>query len=228
MQLVTITLQLSYNIVTTTHIKKQLTSPSAPHEGGMWEAAVKSMKHHLKRVIGKQKYSLKGISALTASVEACLNARPLCALSDDADDFEALSPAHLGRSMKLPLHERIDAPNVKSLKTLYQEMQFQIQGFWKQWSDDYLQALTQLPKWRKAYENMKVGQLVIIKNENVPPTYWAMGRITHTHAGDDGKVRSVTLKTQAGTLERSIRKLCVLPSDVELEYWNNSEKMQVD
>lgn len=69
-------------------------TPSAPHEGGIWEAAVKSMKHHLKRVIGAQKYSWRAMSALTTSIEACLNSRPLCALSDDADDFDALSPAH--------------------------------------------------------------------------------------------------------------------------------------
>lgn len=107
-------------------------------------------------------------------------------------------------------------------------MQFQVQAFWKQWFDSYLQDLAQLPKWREAYENLKVGQLVIIKHENVPPTYWPMGRITHTHCGSDGKVRSVTLKTQSGTLERSIRKLVVLPRDIELEYWNSAKEMQTD
>lgn len=25
--------------------------PSAPHFGGLWEAGIKSMKHHLKRII---------------------------------------------------------------------------------------------------------------------------------------------------------------------------------
>ncbi|XP_045479819.1 uncharacterized protein LOC123684569 [Harmonia axyridis] len=30
-------------------------SPSSPHFGGLWEAAVKSAKHHLTRVIGEQK-----------------------------------------------------------------------------------------------------------------------------------------------------------------------------
>lgn len=57
--------------------------PSAPHEGGVWEAAVKQMEHHLKRVIGVQKYSFQGMATLLAGVEACLNSRPLCKMSDD-------------------------------------------------------------------------------------------------------------------------------------------------
>jgi transposase InsO family protein len=27
-------------------------TPQAPHQGGLWEAAVKSMKHHLRRILG--------------------------------------------------------------------------------------------------------------------------------------------------------------------------------
>lgn len=196
-------------------------TPSAPHEGGIWEAAVKSMKHHLKRVMGVQKYSLQGITTLLTSVEACLNSRPLCALSDDHEDTEALSPAHflIGRSLRLPMHEVTSSPPY-SLKRLFMQLQFQIQAFWKKWSNDYLHSLTQMPKWRHEIENLKVGQLVLIKSDNIPPTYWAMGRIKQTHEGTDGKVRSVTVKTQLGELSRSIRKLCVLPSDIERSYWN--------
>lgn len=196
-------------------------TPSAPHEGGIWEAAVKSMKHHLKRVMGTQKYSIQGITTLLTSIEACLNSRPLCKLSDDPNDLEALTPAHftIGRPLKLPIHEKADKPPYNA-KRLFMQLQFQIQAFWKQWSRDYLQSLTQLPKWREEHENVKIGQLVLIKSDNIPPTYWAMGRITHVSKGSDEKVRSVTLKTHSGTLERSIRKLCILPSDVELSYWN--------
>lgn len=195
-------------------------TPSAPHEGGIWEAAVKQMKYHLKRVIGVQKYSFQSMSALLASVEACLNSRPLCALSDDPDDDEALTPAHflIGRALKSPLFEETSEPP-RTARRLFLQLQFQVQDFWKKWSNDYLHSLTQLPKWRQEQQNIKVGQIVIIKADNLPPTYWAMGRVTRIYKGNDDKVRSVALKTQTGELERSIRKICVLPSDLELSYW---------
>lgn len=148
----------------------QFINPCAPHEGGIWEAAVKSMKHHLKRVMGSQRYSIQGISTLLASVEACLNSRPLCALSDDPDDLEMLTPAHflIGRSLQLPLHEKAETPP-GTAKHLFFQMQFQLQALWKQWSNAYLHTLTQLPKWRSEQENLKIGQLVLIKTDNIPP-----------------------------------------------------------
>lgn len=181
------------------------------------------MKHHLKRVIGSQRYSLHGINTLLVGIEACLNSRPLCALSDDVNDCEALTPAHfvLGRSLKMPLHDK-SAYHENSLKRLCKAAQIQTHAFWKLWSEDYLQSLMQLPKWREEHDNMIEGQLVLLKSENIPPTYWAMGRVIKTHKGIDGKVRSVTLKTQSGELDRSIRKLCVLPVDVEVEHLERS------
>lgn len=173
-------------------------TPSAPHDGGVWKAAVKSMKYHLKRVMGSQKYSLQGITTLLTSVETCLNSKPL----------------------RFPMHEKAEE-NHGSLQKLFKYSQIQIQLFWKQWSNEYLHTLMQMLKWREEQKNLEEGQLVLIKSDNVPPTYWAMGKIVKTHVGADAKVRSITLCTQTGELERSIRKLCVLPSDVELQYWRN-------
>lgn len=65
--------------------------PSAPHFGGIWEA-VKSVKHHLRRVLGDAILTYEEMSTLLAQVEACLNSRPLQALSDDPDDTAALTP----------------------------------------------------------------------------------------------------------------------------------------
>lgn len=75
------------------------------------------------------------------------------------------------------------------------------------------------PKLREAQQNIKLGQLVLLKNENMPPTYWPMGRVIEARTASDGKVRQVRLQMQNGTLERSIRKLCVLPTDDELGHW---------
>ncbi|XP_025155716.1 uncharacterized protein LOC112588803 [Harpegnathos saltator] len=68
--------------------------PSAPHFGGLWEAGVRSVKHHLRRVIGEQALTFEEFATLLARIEACLNSRPLCPLTDDPQDLEALTPGH--------------------------------------------------------------------------------------------------------------------------------------
>ncbi|XP_011262404.2 uncharacterized protein LOC105255050 [Camponotus floridanus] len=67
---------------------------SALHFGGIWEAAVKSMKHHLRRVIGDAILTLEEMATLLSQVEACLNSRLLQAMTDDAEDLTALTPGH--------------------------------------------------------------------------------------------------------------------------------------
>lgn len=73
------------------HIRWKFNPPSAPHFGGIWEAAVKSVKHHLRRVLGDAKPTYEEMSTLT-QIEACLNSRSLQVLSDDRDDFAVLTP----------------------------------------------------------------------------------------------------------------------------------------
>ncbi|XP_031638197.1 uncharacterized protein LOC116350532 [Contarinia nasturtii] len=213
-------------------------TPSAPHEGGIWEAAVKQMKHHLKRVIGVQKYSFQGITALLAGVEACLNSRPLCKLSDDPDDQKPLTPAHflIGRPLKLPMYEKADSPPY-SLKRLYVQLQFQIQAFWKQFSNDYIQSLSQLPKWKTEQTNLKIGQLVVVKADNIAPTYWAMGRIMQIHKGEDGKLEpfsdlSIEEEIQSNSTT-PLNKMTIPEIDVqetqfdEFNYWRYSPYLMV-
>ncbi|XP_055309642.1 uncharacterized protein LOC129573281 [Sitodiplosis mosellana] len=193
-------------------------TPSAPHQGGLWEAAVKQMKHHMKRIIGTEKYSYEAISTLLAEIEACMNSRPICAMSDDPDDLTALTPSHflIGEPIKLPLPSRHDL-TPKMAVGLFKELQSRTNSFWQRWSEEYLSTLMERPKWREEQKNLRPGQLVLIKNENLAPTYWPMGRILQTKKSDDGCVRSVKVKTHNGALERPVQKLVVLPVDEELE-----------
>ena len=68
--------------------------PAAPRFGGIWEAAVKGVKFHLKRVIGETLLTFEEMSTLLVQIEACLNSRPLTPLTDDASDLTALTPGH--------------------------------------------------------------------------------------------------------------------------------------
>ncbi|XP_036341216.1 uncharacterized protein LOC118750587 [Rhagoletis pomonella] len=67
-------------------------TPSAPHQGGLWEAAVKSAKHHLVRCVGSQIMWHSQFQTLDTRIEACLNSRPITPLYDDPEDKFALSP----------------------------------------------------------------------------------------------------------------------------------------
>ncbi|KMQ88302.1 hypothetical protein RF55_12237 [Lasius niger] len=76
--------------------------PGAPHFGGLWEAGVKSVKYHLRRILGEHKLTYEEMATLLSQIEACLNSRPLNALSNDPSDLAALAPGHLliGESLK--------------------------------------------------------------------------------------------------------------------------------
>ena len=68
--------------------------PASPDFGGLREAAVRSMKLHLRRVIGDQILTFVEYSTLLCKIEACLNSRPLIPLADDASELEPLTSAH--------------------------------------------------------------------------------------------------------------------------------------
>lgn len=66
--------------------------------------------------------------------------------------------------------------------------------------------------------NIKLGALVVLKDDNLPPLQLTMGRIVEVFPGKDDTVRVVNVKTSSGTYLRSIHKLCPLPTATDLEY----------
>lgn len=69
-------------------------TPAAPHQDGIYEAAVKSIKHHLKRIVGPRIMEYRQFETLLCSIEAVLNSHPLTSLTDDPNDIQALTPGH--------------------------------------------------------------------------------------------------------------------------------------
>jgi len=51
--------------------------PGTPHFGGKWEAGVKSVKYHLKRIMGNQVLTYEEMTTMLTQIEAILNSRPL-------------------------------------------------------------------------------------------------------------------------------------------------------
>ena len=75
--------------------------PRAPHSGGLWEAAIKRAKKHLRRVMGKCVLNYEELETLFCQIEMVLNSRPISSLSDDPKDELPLTPADLCMGAKL-------------------------------------------------------------------------------------------------------------------------------
>lgn len=193
-------------------IKWKFNPPSAPHFGGLWEAAVKSAKHHIRRVLGESMLTFEEMSTFLAQVEACLNSLPLQALTDDPEDVTALTPGHflIGSAVNaIPEPSLIDVASNRLSR--WQYLQQMRDHFWERWSREYLTTLLHRPKWWKTGEEMTVGRLCLIRSDNTPPTRWSLARVIAVHPGTDGIVRVVTLRTASTMLKRSVTKLVPLP-----------------
>ncbi|XP_029171127.1 uncharacterized protein LOC114945863 [Nylanderia fulva] len=205
-------------------IRWHFNPPAAPHFGGLWEAAVKSTKFHLRRVIGDTTLTFEELSTLLTQIEACLNSRPLQALSDDPDDTSALTPGHFiigAPLLAIPEPSRIGQSS--STLSRWHHLQLMRDHFWQRWSAEYVHGLNPRTKWVKAEAAPHVGDLCIIRSELTPPTRWPLARITRLHPGDDGVVRVVSVRTATSEFVRPIVKLVMLPGADRIPDTNNAD-----
>ncbi|KAM8702432.1 hypothetical protein ACLKA7_001763 [Drosophila subpalustris] len=132
-------------------------------------------------------------------------------MSNDPTDTTALTPAHflIGETLTAPPDVNADR-NEKSLLKRWELVSRLKQGFWKQWSEEYLQELQARHKWKTVNANIKEDMLVLIKEDNIPVMSWPMGRIVKTYPGQDNHVRVVDVKTASGIFKRPITRLAPL------------------
>lgn len=83
----------------TLNIDWKFIPPASPHFGELWEAGVRSCNTHLKRTLADRCHTWEEMSTILCAVEASMNSRSLCPLSDDPNDLNALTPNHFLRGI---------------------------------------------------------------------------------------------------------------------------------
>ncbi|XP_045483201.1 uncharacterized protein LOC123688642 [Harmonia axyridis] len=194
-------------------IKWSFNPPSGPHFGGLWESGIKSVKSHLLRIIGDQILTYEEFYTVLRQIEALLNSRPLCPLSNDPNDISALTPGHFLTLAPLTALPEPDLSHLSMGRLSRWQLLTRIhQDFWKQWHLEYLNTLQQRKKWfDKTTDCLSIGTLVLIKDDQLPPLRWRLGRIEKLHHGADKIARVASVRTTQGILQRPVVKLYPLP-----------------
>ncbi|XP_043597319.1 uncharacterized protein LOC122574157 [Bombus pyrosoma] len=158
--------------------------PHTPHFGGLWEAAVKSFKYHLRRVVGNELLTFEQFNTLIIEIESILNSRPLTPISTDPADLLALTPGHflIGDSLT-SLRERNFRDIPSNRLSRWQHIQQLKQHFWNRWHKEYLNELTNRTKWGKGGHSIQEGTIVILREDNVPSMQWPLGRVIKVYPG---------------------------------------------
>lgn len=205
-----------------------MNAPSSSHAGGAWERQIRTVRSVLSKVLAQSAGRLDDASLRTFLYEAMyiVNSRPLTVNNiSDPTSSEPLTPNHLITmkcAVPLPPPGKFVQEDVYATKR-WRRVQYLSEQFWNRWRKEYLANLTLRQRWHAPRRNMKVGDTVIVKDENIPRNEWTLGRVVDVHKGDDGLVRKVSLQVgdkklgkrgerlhKPSIIQRPIQKLVVL------------------
>ena len=201
--------------------------PHASHMGGVWERQICTVRSILASMLDHSGAQLdeESLRTLMYEVSAIINSRPLTTNTlNDPTSLEPLTPNHLltqKSKVLLPPVGVFEAPDVYSSKR-WRRTQYLANAFWTRWKKEYLQNLQTRQKWVSPSRNLKVDDVVLVKDDERPRNQWQLARVIRTTNDDDGFVRKVKVITGASlnnngkrmgplaTLQRPVHKLVLL------------------
>ena len=101
--------------------------------------------------------------------------------------------------------------------------------FWNRWKKEFLQTLQTRQKWIKRQRNLQIGDVVLVRDDDLPRNQWKLARVEETLPSEDSYVRKVTVAIgthlldgrgrrthEVQRLERPIHKLVlIVPQEQE-------------
>jgi hypothetical protein len=129
----------------------------------------------------------------------------------DPSEPEPLTPYHFILGSPHP-HRAPDTEEAFDglTRRKWKQAQFIVDQYWRRWMKEYLPTLIERKKWEKTVRPIRVGDVVMIMDENSRRGDWLIGSVTKVFPGSDGVVRAATVKTERSELTRPVVKLCFI------------------
>jgi hypothetical protein len=174
-----------------------------PAFNGAAERLIKEVKRALLAVMSNVTINDKTFRCALIQIEDIINQRPLTNLPATPDDFAPLTPNYL---LKLhPGYEFMSSqnPSQEMAENYIQKALLISKKLMSRWYKEYLPTITLNTKPKLKDAGLRIGNLVIYCDCNLPPRKWPIGIITDTYEGRDGVVRVCDLKLKSGVVLKS-------------------------
>ncbi|XP_068757566.1 uncharacterized protein [Montipora capricornis] len=124
--------------LTQNSVKWVFNPPAGSHHGGVWERCIRTVNAICK----EQTMDDQALSTLMCEVETIINGQPITKVSDDPNNFEALTPNHLlllrtGAPFPPGLFNKTDC----YVRRRRRQVQYLSNVFWHRWLKEYLPTL---------------------------------------------------------------------------------------
>ncbi|XP_056014939.1 uncharacterized protein LOC130052845 [Ostrea edulis] len=136
------------------------------------------------------------LATFLCEVCAIINSRPIAPISSDPDEPMILTPSMIltGNVHFLPVvSDSLSQQDV--FRAQWKRVQVLADIFWNQWRKQYLAILQSRRKWKWRTRNIKVNDVVLLKDSAENRINWPMGIIDRVFPSDDGMVRKVVVRT---------------------------------
>ncbi|XP_051792767.1 uncharacterized protein LOC127530320 [Acanthochromis polyacanthus] len=205
-----------------------MNAPHSSHTGGVWERQIRTVRNVLRATLSLSAGRLDDASLRTFFYEAMaiVNNRPLTVDNlSDPDSPAPLTPNHL-LTMKsvtaLPPPGRFIREDMYARKR-WRHVQYLTEQFWSRWKREYLSQIATRQRWHTPRRNLKVGDIVVEKADDLPRNEWRLAKVVETVTDTDGLVRRVKIRLgdqkigkegqrseRPSIVERPVQKLIVL------------------
>jgi len=194
------------------HFSFKMNVPHASHMGGIWERQIRSVRTILAAILYKNGQQLDDESLRTYmyEVSAVVNSRPLTV--ENLND--PLSAPPLTPSQLLTMKSTVVVPppgnflrNDLYSRKYWRRVQHLANEFWSRWRAEYLSSLQSRQKWQKPQRSMVVGDIVLVKEENIPRCEWTLAKVVETLESHDGYVRKVRLQIGDRQLDKNGKRV---------------------
>lgn len=183
----------------------------APHQNGLCERLVRTVKKPLRVAIGAAQLTRNQLALILTEIEAVVNNRPLATPSEDPADLTPITPMELICGRRLTQIPDPKAPNkTTNIAHLWRKRQAILNQFWQRWHNDYLLEQSVRKIWRQPSNQDLLDKIVLVRDDHLSRNEWKIGRIISTFPSKDGLTRNVEVQTATSKLRRPVQKLALL------------------